>query len=90
MANYGLTITPDSDGGARLEAGCEHQRGLLYVISGNMNWVCGQEHRPAHSLAGFFRELSQLNDPGVTDLMRRWGLYFRELSLEDHHQEQAS
>lgn len=90
MAENGITITPDSDGGVRLEAGCEHQHGLLYVINGNMNWVCDQEHRPGHSLAGFFKELSNLNDSGVTDLMRRWGLYFRELPLESHQQETAS
>lgn len=82
MENSGIAINPDSSGGARVELGCKHQHGLLYVVPGNMNWVCTAEERPGHALAGFLKELSALDDPRVTDIMRRWGLYFRELPLE--------
>ena len=34
---------------------------------------------PAHALAGFFRELVALKHPGVEDLMKQWGLYYRQL-----------
>lgn len=62
---------------------CQHQAGRLYVTEGaDMNWVCSARARPSHSLAGFFRELQELDDPRITELMRRWGLYYRPLPLE--------
>lgn len=61
---------------------CQHQAGRLYVVEGaEANWVCSSQARPSHSLAGFLKELDQLNDPRITALMRRWGLYFRQLPL---------
>ena len=71
-------------GATRLEMECKHQHALLYVTEGaDQNWVCSLQHRPAHSLAGFFQELVALDDSRVTALMQRWGLYYRVLPLTD-------
>lgn len=77
----GLTVKQGTEG-TRIEVECEHQNGLLYVVPGEMSWVCKDDTRHAHSLAGFFKELVRLNDAEVTRLMRRWGVYFRERPLE--------
>ena len=76
----GITVKQGS-GGSRVEIQCEHQNGLLYVVPGEMSWVCPDETRHAHSLAGFFKELTRLNNPEVKRLMERWGVYFRERPL---------
>lgn len=73
------------DGNTRVEMRCEHQAGLLYVVhDAVMNWVCTRVLKPAHSLAGFFRELQELDDARIHALMQRWGLYYRVLSLDPH------
>lgn len=77
---YGITIKHDQ-GGKRLGLRCAHQNGLLYVVPSDASWVCSQEHLHAHALAGFFRDLAALKSPQVTELMQRWGLYFREQPL---------
>jgi hypothetical protein len=45
--------------------------------------VCSASQAPSHALAGFFGELTQLKDPRVADLMQSWGIYFRQLPLEN-------
>lgn len=79
--SFGLQVKRDNTGGVRIYAECKHQHGLLYILAGGMNWVCAEEWRPAHALAGFFKELDDWGDPRVRELMRRWGMYFRELPL---------
>ncbi len=74
----GLEFKPSEDM-IRIQAVCEHQRGLLYVVPAERSWVCAPESMPAHALAGFFRELAALKSPAVEDLMKQWGLYFRQL-----------
>lgn len=69
-------------GGKRLEMQCEHQNGLLYVVPGDSSWVCSEELRHAHALAGFFRELMELDDDRVHQLMQRWGLYYRPRAID--------
>ena len=81
MAEFGLTVKQGS-GGKRLEMECSHQNGLLYVIPGDGSWVCSEELMHAHALAGFFKELMDLNDDRLHELMQRWGLYFRSRPLE--------
>ena len=81
MAETGLTIKP-SDGMTRIQATCEHQSGLIYMVPGERSWVCSNELLPAHALAGFFRELTALEDPQVRELMRQWGIYYRQLPLD--------
>ena len=71
----------------RLQVSCMHQSGLLYVVPAEKSWVCSQELMPAHALAGFLREVMALEDPRVSDIMQRWGVYFRELPLEDATEE---
>jgi hypothetical protein len=70
------------DGGDRLEIGCVHQQGILYVVPAEANWVCSSEEMHGHALAGFFKELVKLEDPQVKSLMQRWGMYFRERLLK--------
>ena len=81
MAEFGLTVKQGS-GGKRLEMECSHQNGLLYVIPGDGSWVCSEELMHAHALAGFFKELMDLNDDRLHELMQRWGLYYRSRPLE--------
>ncbi len=82
MSEMGLTVKHDS-GSKRIEVQCKHQNGLLYVVPSEASWVCTEELLHAHSLAGFFKQLSSLNDPKVKELMQRWGIYFRERPLAE-------
>ncbi len=81
MAN-GITIKHDK-GGKRLEVQCPHQHGLLYVVPSEASWVCDEENLHAHALAGFFKDLARLGNPDVKQAMQRWGIYFRELPVEE-------
>jgi hypothetical protein len=78
----GLDIKGAS-GSKRVVVGCEHQRGMLYVVRSERSWVCSDELLPAHALAGFFKQLAASDEPAVKEAMRQWGLYFRELPLEN-------
>ena len=53
------------------------------TITSAASWVCSAEHTHAHALAGFLGELVKLQDARVGELMQRWGLYFRELPVEE-------
>ena len=77
----GLTVKVGEDM-ARVQVTCQHQSGLIYAVPGDLSWVCSDELRPAHAMAGFFRELVALRDPRVENLMQQWGLYYRSLPLE--------
>ena len=77
----GLTVKISTDMG-RVQATCPHQSGLIYAVPGDRSWVCADELRPAHAMAGFFRELIALKDPRVESLMQQWGLYYRSLPLD--------
>jgi hypothetical protein len=77
----GITVKQGS-GGSRVEIQCEHQNGLVYVVPGDASWVCTDDMRPAHAIAGFFKDLSRLDNTQVHDVMQRWGIYYRELPLE--------
>ena len=81
MPDYGLKIKQDT-GGKRLEIQCAHQNGLLYVVPSEASWVCSEELLHVHAMAGFFRQLAELDDQRVHELMQRWGLYFRPRPLE--------
>ena len=81
MTTAGLEIIPGNDM-TRIKAVCEHQRGLIYIVPAERSWVCDKEYLPAHALAGFFRELSALENKEVQGLMQQWGIYFRELPQE--------
>ena len=83
MGDYGLHVKGQS-GGKRVELQCEHQNGLLYVVPGEASWVCDEELLHVHALAGFLKQLVQLDDDRVKEAMQRWGLYFRERDLATH------
>ena len=80
MATTGLEVKP-GDGMTRIQAVCEHQQGLIYVVPAERSWVCSSEYMPAHALAGFFRELIALKNPNVEALMQDWGVYYRQLPV---------
>ncbi|MEK7806118.1 MAG: hypothetical protein AAB528_00140 [Chloroflexota bacterium] len=86
MAGTGLTITTGKEM-AQIQASCDHQSGLIYVVPAERSWVCAIDYLPAHAVAGFFRELVALRHPRVQELMREWGIYYRELP-RDAGQEQ--
>ena len=54
----------------------ERQNGLLYVAPAESSWVCSEELMHAHAMEGFFRQLMELEDERVEELMQRWGLYY--------------
>ena len=85
MTEFGLNVKHGTES-KRIEIQCKHQNGLLYVIPSEASWVCSEDLLHAHALAGFFKELAELNDRRVKDLMRRWGLYFRERPLESQEE----
>ena len=86
---YGLTVHP-TETGDRLEMQCKHQNGLLYMVPAERSWVCTDADRHAHVLAGFFKELSDLDLPAVGDIMNRWGLYYRERPLHPQDVDEAN
>ena len=88
MEDHGLEIR-SGQGLSRLHMGCSHQRGLLYMVPAEGSWVCSQEMLPAHALAGFLGELTELQQPSVQRLMNKWGISYRRLPL-DAEEEQES
>lgn len=87
MTTFGLEIIPGNDM-TRIKAVCDHQRGLIYVVPADRSWVCDQEFMPAHALAGFFRELTSLENKEVQELMQQWGIYYRQLPDEQEDSEE--
>ena len=85
MNDYGLHVKGQS-GSKRVEIQCEHQNGILYVVPSETSWVCREDLLHVHALAGFLKQLVQLDDDRVKKTMQRWGLYFRERDLA--HQDQ--
>jgi len=85
MAEYGLRVKNDS-GGKRIEIECKHQNGLLYVVPSEANWVCTENLLHVHALAGFLKQLSELKDQRVTEVMRRWGIYYRPRPLSNEEE----
>lgn len=82
MAQFGISVKHDS-GGKRIEMQCEHQNGLAYVVRGEASWVCSDELLHAHALAGFFREVVELDDERINGIMQRWGIYYRTRPIAD-------
>ena len=80
MGDFGLTVNGES-GSKRVELECEHQNGLVYVVRADRNWVCSDDLLHVHSLAGFFKDLAELDDDRITHVMQDWGLYYRPRPL---------
>jgi hypothetical protein len=81
MSEYGLNIHAGAEM-TRIQATCDHQSGLIYLVPAERSWVCAREFLPAHALAGFFRELVDMKHPRVQELLQQWGIYFRELPID--------
>lgn len=81
MPESGLIIKA-GENATRIQVSCPHQSGLLYLVPAERSWVCAREQMPSHALAGFFRELVNLGDSRVQELMQAWGIYYRQLPLE--------
>ena len=81
MEDHGLEIR-SGEGLSRVHMGCSHQKGLLYVVPAERSWVCSQQMMPAHALAGFLGELTELQQPAVQMLMNRWGISYRRMPLD--------
>ncbi|HJM53740.1 MAG TPA: hypothetical protein QGI07_06930 [Dehalococcoidia bacterium] len=82
LVHGGFTLKTGK-GSASMAMECPHQNGLLYMVPGDRSWVCEDDVRPAHVLAGFFKEISGLDDARIREAMNRWGLYYRPRSLSD-------
>ena len=72
-------------GSKRISLKCDQQKGLLYSITSEANWVCDEDSIYIHSLAGFFKELTEIQNADVTKLMQRWGLYYRTKKTESNN-----
>ncbi len=83
---YGVTIK-EGTGDTRVDIQCNHQSGVLYVVPAEASWVCQPENIHAHALAGFLRELVELDDPRMRELMQRWGLYYRARPIESEEEQ---
>ena len=81
MEGGGFTLKA-GQGSASMEMECPHQNGLLYMVPGERSWVCEEDVRPAHVLAGFFKEIAELDDARIREAMNRWGLYYRPRALK--------
>ena len=81
MEDFGLSVKGGA-GGKRIELRCEHQSGALYATRGEASWVCSDDMLAALALAGFFGELTDLDDDRVHEIMQRWGIYFRRRPLD--------
>ena len=82
MENFGIKLNCSTDS-SRLELQCPHQNALIYSIPGEASWVCSEELRTAHALAGFLGDLINLQDPRISNLLNVWGLYYRIRPLEN-------
>ena len=86
MDTKGIQVK-QTDDGARIKMQCDHQKGLLYVIPSEANWVCSADLRLAHSLAGFLKELGEIDDSRLHKTMQRWGIYSRNLGVLSEDEE---
>ena len=77
---FGITVKHDS-GSTRIEIQCKHQNGLVYVVPGELSWVCTEEFVHAHAVAGFLKDLTLSGNLEAKRLMQKWGLYYRERPL---------
>ena len=81
-SDHGITLATEK-GLSRIRLECEHQKSIIYVVPAEKSWVCDDETMPGHALTGFFGELMKENHPLVRGLMQKWGLYFRQLPLNE-------
>jgi len=61
----------------RMELSCDHHQGTFYFTQSDSNWVCSNKQVVAHSLNGFFKDLNEMEDQRVKELLQKWGIYHR-------------
>ena len=76
MENFGIKLNCTSNS-ARLELECPHQNALIYSIPSEGSWVCTEELRASHALAGFLGDIVNLQDSRISQLLNHWGLFYR-------------
>jgi|TARA_B110000263_G_C15277924_1_gene496762 hypothetical protein len=77
----GLTIKNQKDL-TSIEASSSNQHGLIYITHGApKNWVAKPDEMVSHTLAGFFKALTEIEDPKIQDLLNAYGLVYRELEI---------
>ena len=74
MAGQGISIKNASEG-KRINLSCDHNSGVIYVVPSEASWVCNKENIGAHAISGFFRDISNLDDSKIEQIMKKWGLY---------------
>ena len=85
MEENGLNIR-GSDGSKRINIKCAHQIGVLYVVPSEAIWVCSESLLHAHSIAGFFSDITNLDDESLQKIMQKWGIYYRTVTGENSGQ----
>ena len=78
MNQHGISIKNSSEG-KRINLTCEHVAGVIYIVPSKSSWVCTKENIGAHAIAGFFRELSDLENSQIEQIMQKWGIYYRTM-----------
>ena len=81
--NFEKDLIHKSESMTRMELRCPHQDGVIYITPAPKSWVCDTDTLISHSLSGFMQELTQFNDPKISNLMQEWGLYYRPLPRVD-------
>jgi len=87
MEVNGLMIK-GSDGSKRIHLKCEHQNGVLYVVPAEASWVCDEDLLHAHSIAGFFDDIVDLDNKNIQQIMQKWGIYYRAVKTENSGQKE--
>jgi len=82
MAEQGISIKNASEG-KRINLSCDHNSGVIYIVPSEASWVCDQENIAAHTISGFFRDLTKLENSQIEQIMQKWGLYYRGLEVID-------
>ena len=75
-------VLKKSNGGDRIQISCKHQNGLIYVVPSTANWVCDEKSVHAHALAGFLKDVFDLNLQSIDEIAQKWGIYYRERPLD--------
>ena len=78
--NTNELIVKGSESLKRIDLSCDHHQGTFYFTQSESNWVCRSNQVVSHSLNGFFKDLSDLEDKSLKSLFQKWGIYYRNKS----------
>ena len=87
MTEKGLNIRRN-DGSKRIHLNCDHHNGVLYIVPAEASWVCSEDLLDAHSIAGFFSDIVNLDDEIIQQMMQKWGIYYRTVNKENSEQKE--